>query len=379
MSIAVDSNAPLREVELPAADAPLRADVNRLGILVGEILSEQRGPAFLAAVERVRVAAIRRRESGGAIGELAAALRDAVGTVPAPSAMPDEPAIEQAEALARAFATYFNAVNLAERVHRIRRRRDYQLAGAAPQPGGVEDVFAAPGGRRAGAMRTARRCCRACTSSRCSPRIRPKRCGARCWKRSRTSSRAWSSDLDTSAHPGRGARAPDRERMRMHITAAWQTAEYSAGAPHGRGRTRTRGCSTCPTCCIRALPACTTPSSSAASRQVYPELANGDAAAAAAALRHLGRRRHGRQPECRRGDHRGRAGEPAPRADHLAAYRRDLAQELGSVLSQSTSRVAGVGGGAATASTTTAGAMPDAAGPGIPRATRHALPLPARS
>jgi phosphoenolpyruvate carboxylase len=55
MSIAVDSNAPLREVELPAADAPLRADVNRLGILVGEILSEQRGPAFLAAVERVRV------------------------------------------------------------------------------------------------------------------------------------------------------------------------------------------------------------------------------------------------------------------------------------------------------------------------------------
>ena len=27
--------APLREVELPAADRPLRADVNRLGALVG--------------------------------------------------------------------------------------------------------------------------------------------------------------------------------------------------------------------------------------------------------------------------------------------------------------------------------------------------------
>src|SRR5690606_3551848 len=114
------------------ADRPLRADVNRLGALVGEILAEQRGDAFLAAVERVRVAAIRRRETGGAIGELADALRAAVGGED----------LEEAEALARAFSTYFNAVNLAERVHRIRRRRDYQKAGAAPQPGGFEDVLA---------------------------------------------------------------------------------------------------------------------------------------------------------------------------------------------------------------------------------------------
>jgi phosphoenolpyruvate carboxylase len=126
------SATPLREVELPAADRPLRADVNRLGALVGEILAEQRGPEFLAAVERVRIAAIRRRESGGAIVELAAALRAAVGGED----------LEGAEALARAFSTYFNAVNLAERVHRIRRRREYQKAGAAPQPGGFEDAFA---------------------------------------------------------------------------------------------------------------------------------------------------------------------------------------------------------------------------------------------
>jgi phosphoenolpyruvate carboxylase len=128
----VSASAPLREVELPAADRALRADVNRLGALVGEILAEQRGAGFLAAVERVRIAAIRRRESGGAIGELAGALRAAVGGAD----------LEEAEALARAFSTYFNAVNLAERVHRIRRRREYQKAGAAPQPGGFEDVFA---------------------------------------------------------------------------------------------------------------------------------------------------------------------------------------------------------------------------------------------
>ncbi|MGA7437560.1 MAG: phosphoenolpyruvate carboxylase, partial [Luteibacter sp.] len=39
-----------------------------------------------------------------------------------------------AEALARAFATYFQAVNTAERVHRIRRRRDYQREGGGLQP-----------------------------------------------------------------------------------------------------------------------------------------------------------------------------------------------------------------------------------------------------
>jgi phosphoenolpyruvate carboxylase len=131
MALSVSEAARLREVELPAGDRLLRADVNRLGAMVGEILSEQRGPGFLAAVERVRIAAIRRREAGGAIAELAAALRAAVGGED----------LDQAEALARAFATYFNAVNLAERVHRIRRRRDYQKAGAAPQPGGFEDAF----------------------------------------------------------------------------------------------------------------------------------------------------------------------------------------------------------------------------------------------
>jgi hypothetical protein len=43
--------------------------------------------------------------------------------------------------LARAFATYFQVVNIAERVHRIRRRRDYQREGAAPQPESLRDVL----------------------------------------------------------------------------------------------------------------------------------------------------------------------------------------------------------------------------------------------
>lgn len=121
---AVDSE-PLRDIELPPTDALLRDDVKRLGALVGEILAEQVSPAFLAEVEALRVAAIRRREAGAPIEAVAARLEG----------LP----LDQAERLVRAFASYFQAVNLAERVHRIRRRRDYQRQGGAPQPGGLED------------------------------------------------------------------------------------------------------------------------------------------------------------------------------------------------------------------------------------------------
>src|SRR5690606_29661982 len=99
----------LREVDLPESDRPLRDDVNRLGALVGEIIAEQEGQPFFEEVERLRRAAILRRESGDDAGALAAEL----------AGRP----LAEAEALVRAFATWFGAVNPAERVHRIRRPR----------------------------------------------------------------------------------------------------------------------------------------------------------------------------------------------------------------------------------------------------------------
>jgi phosphoenolpyruvate carboxylase len=113
-------NAP-RNLEFASPDLPLRDDVRRLGALVGDMLAEQVSPAFLEEVERVRTTAIARRQSGGAMEELTALLD---GLSPA-----------HAEQLVRAFSTYFQVVNIAERVHRIRRRRDYQRAGTGvPQP-----------------------------------------------------------------------------------------------------------------------------------------------------------------------------------------------------------------------------------------------------
>jgi phosphoenolpyruvate carboxylase len=108
-------------------DIPLRDDVRRLGALVGDLLAEQVSMQFFDDVEQVRTRAIARRESEAPLSDLNHAL---TGLPP-----------ERAEAMVRAFSTYFQVVNIAERVHRIRRRRDYQRAGTAPQPDGLQDAL----------------------------------------------------------------------------------------------------------------------------------------------------------------------------------------------------------------------------------------------
>jgi len=117
----------IRPVDLPEKDWPLRADVSLLGSLVGEMLVEQYGPDLLEQVERIRKAAILRREqdlgrSEGLEEELAELTADEAGLV------------------IHAFSSYMRMVNLAEKVHRIRRRRTYQRNAAAPQRAGLEDV-----------------------------------------------------------------------------------------------------------------------------------------------------------------------------------------------------------------------------------------------
>ncbi|MBV8783838.1 MAG: phosphoenolpyruvate carboxylase [Gammaproteobacteria bacterium] len=119
------------DIHFPPRHEPLRDDVHVLGAMVGEILREQGGPRLLELVEADRVAAIRSRNGDPeARAALAAQVRERA------------PAL--ARDLVRAFATWFLVVNVAERVHRIRRRRDYFLKDSQrPQPGGVEDAIAA--------------------------------------------------------------------------------------------------------------------------------------------------------------------------------------------------------------------------------------------
>ena len=119
------------DIHFPPKHEPLRDDVHALGALVGEILHEQGGEPLFALVESDRVTAIRGRNGEAAArAELAAQVRDR------------PPAL--ARDLVRAFSLWFQAVNLAEKVHRIRRRRDYFVKDSQrPQPGGVEDAIAA--------------------------------------------------------------------------------------------------------------------------------------------------------------------------------------------------------------------------------------------
>jgi phosphoenolpyruvate carboxylase len=117
-----------QNIQFPTKDAPLREDVHALGALVGEILLEQSGEARFDLVEGDRVAAIRRRE--GDEGGEAELLRRTRGRDPA-----------EARDLVRAFSTWFQVVNLAEKVHRIRRRREYLNNSAQPQPGGLGEAL----------------------------------------------------------------------------------------------------------------------------------------------------------------------------------------------------------------------------------------------
>ncbi|GAA0258538.1 phosphoenolpyruvate carboxylase [Cryptosporangium japonicum] len=99
------------------ADRELRADIRRMGNLLGETLVRQEGPELLELVEKVRAAA--RTD--------AAAAADALAGTDIPTAI----------RLVRAFATYFHLANITEQAHRgrdLRRRRANQggwLEGAA--------------------------------------------------------------------------------------------------------------------------------------------------------------------------------------------------------------------------------------------------------
>jgi len=123
----------MREIHFPEKDKALRDDVRVLGALVGEMLAEQQSPEFLQLVETVRRAAIQRRESNvsrsAELDELLAGMD-----------------VQIAGCLIRAFTTYFQVVNLAEKVHRIRRRRDYLRRGIKAQPGGLLAVMQELGG-----------------------------------------------------------------------------------------------------------------------------------------------------------------------------------------------------------------------------------------
>ena len=126
--MATGNNKGLRrqDITFEEKDQSLRDDVRTLGAMVGDLIREQNGEELYELVENARLRAIRRREGNEKPGEeLSALVRE---LAPATAAQ-----------LIRGFSTYFQMVNTAEKVHRIRRRRDYLRDVRIYQPGGLED------------------------------------------------------------------------------------------------------------------------------------------------------------------------------------------------------------------------------------------------
>ena len=124
----------LAELEAQSGDlkeAPLRRDVRSLGILLGDVLREQAGEDLFDHVEALRQGTIRRRDAESRGSEEEAA-RHAATALELVHSLPAERAI----LLTRAFAFYFELINLAETNHRKRRRIALRLSGGAARQRG---------------------------------------------------------------------------------------------------------------------------------------------------------------------------------------------------------------------------------------------------
>ena len=101
-------------------DAPLRRDINLLGRVLGRVLIEQEGQDLFQTEEEIRTLCKRLRFDYDP--ELDARLRRRI----------DAMSVGELRRIVRAFSVYFQLVNIAERYHRVRRRRQYEASPENP-------------------------------------------------------------------------------------------------------------------------------------------------------------------------------------------------------------------------------------------------------
>ena len=112
-------------------DAPLRADIRRLGYLLGETLKSLGGERLFATEERVRALCKGLRRGHTRLDEQR--LKRLLAGL----------SLDQAISVIRAFSVYFQLVNIAEQHHRIRRKLYYELRTPdRPQRGSIAETLA---------------------------------------------------------------------------------------------------------------------------------------------------------------------------------------------------------------------------------------------
>ncbi len=111
-------------------DEPLRRDINLLGRMLGRVLIEQEGRGFFETEEEVRLLCKRLRfDYDPGLDERLRRRIDAMS-------------VEELRRIVRAFSVYFQLVNIAERYHRVRRRRQYEASpGNPPQRASVASAL----------------------------------------------------------------------------------------------------------------------------------------------------------------------------------------------------------------------------------------------
>lgn len=108
----------------------LRRDVRFLGTILGEVLVHQGGKELLDTVERIREMSKSLRATYES--SLYKEFKSTITTLPS----------HVRHQVIRAFAIYFQLVNIAEQNHRVRRKRDYErTAGSEIQPGSIESII----------------------------------------------------------------------------------------------------------------------------------------------------------------------------------------------------------------------------------------------
>ena len=95
-------------------DEPLRRDINLLGRVLGEVLVEQEGQEIFDIEEEVRLLCKQLRFDFDS--DLYGRIKHKI----------EQMSVVDLEKVVRAFSVYFQLVNIAERYHRVRRRRQYE-------------------------------------------------------------------------------------------------------------------------------------------------------------------------------------------------------------------------------------------------------------
>src|ERR1700744_988353 len=109
------------------ATEPMRADIRLLGTILGDTVREQNGDEVFDLVERARVESFRVRRSEIERAEVARIFSGIE--------------INQAAPVIRAFSHFALLANLAEDVHRERRRAIHVAAGEAPQDSSLAATY----------------------------------------------------------------------------------------------------------------------------------------------------------------------------------------------------------------------------------------------